>query len=94
MPLSIRIVTPRGTALQRGGLHKIILRRREERFDQGSEVVVLPHHGEMMVRLPECTIGLVDTGGVRHVRVAGGFAEVRDGEVTVLTERAERASPA
>ncbi len=93
MALAIEIVTPRGLALKRAGLRKVVMRRREDGFEQGSEVVVLPHHGEMMVRLPECEIGLVDEKRTLHVHVAGGFAEVRDNEVTVLTASADVMEP-
>jgi F-type H+-transporting ATPase subunit epsilon len=89
MSLSIEIVTPRGLALKRAGLDKVIMRRREDDFEEGSEVVVLPHHGEMMVRLPDSEIGLVDEQRTVYVHVNGGFAEVRDDEVVVLTAGAE-----
>jgi F0F1-type ATP synthase epsilon subunit len=90
MGLNIEIVTPRGVAFARKGLDKVILRRQEERFEQGSEVVVLPHHGEMMVRVPDCTIGLVDEKRTVHLHIAGGFAEVRDDTVTILTASADQ----
>lgn len=93
MALSIEVVTPRGLALKRGGLSKVTMRRREDGFERGSEVVVLPHHGEMMVRLSECEIGLVDEKRTLHVHVTGGFAEVRDDEVTVLTASADVPEP-
>jgi F0F1-type ATP synthase epsilon subunit len=89
MALSVEIVTPRGVAFQRRGLSKVVLRRKEESFEQGSEVVVLPHHGEMMVRLPESDIDLVDERRTVHVHVVGGFAEVHDDDITVLTASAE-----
>ena len=88
MPLAIEIVTPRGAALKREGLRKVVLRRREERFELGSEIAILPNHGEMMVRVPECDISLFDEETVIHVHVAGGFAEVYDGVVTLLTASA------
>lgn len=90
MGLNVEIVTPRGVAFERRGLDKVILRRQEERFPHGSEVVVLPHHGEMMVRVPECTIRLVEGGSTVHLHVAGGFAEVRDDTITILTATADQ----
>ena len=93
MTLAIEIVTPRGLALKRAGLRKVIMRRREDGFERGSEVVVLPHHGEMMVRLSECEIGLVDENRTLHVHVTGGFAEVRDDEITILTASADVVEP-
>jgi F0F1-type ATP synthase epsilon subunit len=88
MPLAIEIITPRGAALKREGLRKIVLRRREERFELGSEIAILPHHGEMMVRVPECDISMIDEEGVARVHVTGGFAEVYNGVVTLLTAEA------
>jgi F0F1-type ATP synthase epsilon subunit len=93
MTLSVEIVTPRGVAFQRRGLRKVVLRRREDDFELGSEVVVLPHHGEMMVRLPESDIDLVDERRTVHVHVVGGFAEVHDDEITVLTASANVGEP-
>ena len=88
MALDVEIVTPRGVALERGGLSRIVLRRREEGFELGSEVAILPRHGEMMVHVPECDIALVDEDGPTLVHIADGFAEVRDDHVIILTSAA------
>ncbi len=85
MTLSLEIVTPGGIAWSRGGLDRVVLRRRERRFELGSEIVVLPRHGEMLVRLPDFTLRAGAGRDETAIEVHGGFAEVRRDRVTVLT---------
>lgn len=85
MAVGIEIITPRGTFLEAGGFEQVVMRRREERFELGSEIVVRPRHGRMLVRLPMHVMRLEHEGEVRRIEVDGGFAEVRDDVVSVLT---------
>ena len=91
--LTLEVVTPRGGFLHEENLTEIVLRRREDRFDPGSEVAVFPSHGPMLVRLPTCDIRFRHDGRMGHLRVHGGFAEVIDDVVTVITPQAERPAP-
>jgi F-type H+-transporting ATPase subunit epsilon len=91
--LTLEVVTPRGGFLREQGLTEVVVRRREARFDPGSEVAVLPGHGPMLVRLCHHRMRYRSDGRARYLEVRGGFAEVRDDVVTVLTPRAERVGP-
>ena len=88
--LTLEVVTPRGGFLREEGLAEIVLFRRERRFEPGSEVAIFPAHGPLLVRLPACEIRYRHDGRSGRLRVHGGFAEVVDDVVTVLTPRAER----
>lgn len=83
--LTVEIITPRGVFLAEEGLEQVVMRRREERFEQGSEVAVRSRHGRMLVRLPKHTMRLDREGGSRYVEIDGGFAEIRRDVVSVLT---------
>jgi F-type H+-transporting ATPase subunit epsilon len=91
--VTLEVVTPRGGFLREEGCSEVVMRRREIRFDPGSEVAVFPAHGPMVVRLATCDLRYIKDGRARHVRVHGGFAEVKDDVVTVLTPQAERPAP-
>lgn len=88
MSLTLEIVTPRGIAYTAENVDRVVLHRAEERFEVGSEIVVLPRHGEMMVRLPFHEIRVGAGGGFTDIDVDGGFAEVHDDTVTILTREA------
>lgn len=92
-PLTLEVVTPRGGFLRESGVTEVVVRRKEVRFDPGSEVAVLPGHGPLLVRLADCEMRYTSGGHVSRLHVHGGFAEVRGGGVLILTPRAERPAP-
>jgi F-type H+-transporting ATPase subunit epsilon len=87
-PITLEVVTPLGRWGVQGGLDEVVMRRREARFEQGSEIAVFPGHGPMLVRLPECDVRYARGSTMRHLVVGGGFAEVRDNHVTLLVPSA------
>ena len=92
--LTLEVVTPRGGFLREEDVTEVVVRRREARFDPGSEVAVLPSHAPMLVNLASCRVRYTKRGRVRQLQVHGGFVEVRQNVVTVLTPAAERVDDA
>lgn len=88
MPLRLEIVTPRGLAFEAADLERVVLRRAEKRFDLGSELVLMPRHGELMVRLPRHTLEARSHDERVSIEVDGGFAEAYNDTVTILTPHA------
>ncbi|MBE0477389.1 MAG: hypothetical protein IBX62_09855 [Coriobacteriia bacterium] len=91
--LQLEVVTPLGVALRRSGLDKVVVRRREPRFDQGSQIVVLPGHAPTLVRVAGHDLRYEDHGETRRMRVGAGFAEIRDDRVTLIVPEAQPLAP-
>ena len=91
---SLEIVTPHGRVLNEQNVAKVVVRRFEERFETGGQVVFLPHHGSETVHMGEGELLYVtEDGRQAHVAVNGGFAEIEQDRVTVLTYAAQLAPP-
>jgi F-type H+-transporting ATPase subunit epsilon len=90
--LTLEIVTPDGVALVESDIAAVVLRRRERRFEVGSEVAVLPGHAPMLLRLPIAPARYMRDGETCHMALCGGFAEVFNDRVVVLTPRYSRVS--
>jgi F-type H+-transporting ATPase subunit epsilon len=90
--LTLEIVTPDGTAVRETAVDVVVLRRREEEFEAGSEVAVFPRHGPLLVRLPVAPLRYRRAAETFHLAVGGGFAEVLRDRVLVVTPRVERIS--
>ncbi len=91
--LALEIVTPDGVALRESGVAVVVLRRRERRFEPGSEIAVFPLHAPLLVRLPIAPLRYEKAGERVHLAVGGGFAEVLRDRVLVVTPRVERVPP-
>ncbi len=88
--LVLEIVTPDGPALAERDVEVVVLRRRERRFELGSELAIFPRHAPTLVRMPVAPVRFRKGGRTEHVAVAGGFAEVRRDRVLVVTPRCVR----
>jgi F-type H+-transporting ATPase subunit epsilon len=55
------------------------------------EVGILPGHAPLMSLLGTGTLRLTGAGGTKEFRVSGGFLQVVDDQVRVVTERSEGA---
>ncbi len=84
MPLTLSIVTPEHTAMERSDVTRIVVPTTE------GQITILPLHaalmaslaiGEMIVHLPE---------GQEPIAIHGGFIQVVHDEVSVLADAAER----
>lgn len=93
MSLTFEIVTPRGLVMRRTGLDQIVLRRKEEQFDNGVEVTVLPRSAPTLVKLPAHELRLIEGPETTYVRIDGGFAEINNDVVSVLTTSAAEVAP-
>lgn len=87
--IQLEIVTPMGVALRRLGVDKVVMRRNEPDFERGSEVIVLPHHAPLLVRIGEHQLRYTEDDRTHAVRVKAGFLEVIDDRVTVIVPEAE-----
>ncbi len=90
--LTLDVITPRGHPVHETGLDEVVLRRREDAHDPGSEIAVLPGHAPMLVRTCEHDLRFRRGDVVRSVRTAAGVAEVLGGTVTVLVPSAKGVS--
>ncbi len=88
--LVLEIVTPDGLAVLETGVDAVVVRRRERRFELGSELAILPLHAPMLVRMPVAPIRFRRGAETVHLALAGGFAQVRGDRVLVVTPRCER----
>ncbi len=82
--LSLEIVTPEGATHVESDLDGIVVRRREDR-SPGSELLVMPLHGPMLARIEPCTMRIYSKGTTRYLDVEGGFLEVKNDHVTLVT---------
>lgn len=88
--LTLEVVTPDGCALAEREVEAVVLRRRERRFELGSELAILPMHAPVLVRMPIAPVRYRKGGETTYLALAGGFAEVRRDQVLLLTPRCER----
>jgi F0F1-type ATP synthase epsilon subunit len=91
--LSLEIVTRRGRRVFEEDLAEIVFRRREERFEQGSEVAIFPGHAPMLMQNAGGDIRWKDRKDViHHYEVEPGLVEVLDNRVLVVTDVARLAA--
>jgi len=88
--LTLEIVTPDGVALQEDGVEVVVLRRREPRFEVGSEIAIFPLHAPLLVRLAVAPARYRKGGETVHLAVEAGFGEVIGDRVVIVTPRCER----
>ncbi|HVY60379.1 MAG TPA: hypothetical protein VHF22_01945 [Planctomycetota bacterium] len=88
--LRLEVVTPDGPAVLEDGVEVVVVRRREERFEVGSEVAIFPRHAPLLVRVALAPARFRVGGRTYHLATAGGFAEVKRDRVLIVTPRLER----
>ena len=81
MPLKVSVISPEKTLFD-GSVDSLVA----PAFD--GEVGILPGHAPMMTLLGTGTLRLGPEGGAGRFRVEGGFLQVVDNAVRVVTERA------
>ena len=84
-----------------GGLHVIVISPEKTVYDGQAESVVAPawdgevgilrNHAPMMALLGAGQMRVTSGGSVSRFRVEGGFLQVADNVVTILSEKAELA---
>lgn len=85
-PLALEVVTPAGRMLAVDGCDRVVLRRREASWESGSEVVIMPGHAPMLVRMPACELRYMRQGRIGRLEVGGGYCEVYGAQVTVMAD--------
>jgi len=90
--LSLEIITAQGVFMQDDEIDELVVRRRESRFEKGSEIAIFPQHAPMLVRIPDSPVRYHKNGQVFKVEVTGGFVEVRDDHITFIVPSAESSS--
>lgn len=85
--LSLEIVTRRGRALFEEDVAEIVFRRREQQFEQGSEVAIFPGHAPMLMQNAGGDVRWKDRKDViHHHDVDPGLVEVLDGHVLLVSD--------
>jgi F-type H+-transporting ATPase subunit epsilon len=91
--LNLEIITPDGVVLHESDVDEVVFRRMEADFENGSEVAIFPSHGPTLVRVPVTAIRFHDRGRWHYVALAGGFIEVKNNRVRVVTAESEVVDP-
>lgn len=83
MPLQVSVISPEKTLFE-GSVESLVA----PAFD--GEVGILPGHAPMMTLLGKGTLRLGSEGNAGRFEVEGGFLQVVDDAVRVVTERAKQ----
>jgi F-type H+-transporting ATPase subunit epsilon len=88
--LMLQIITPDGQSLKEKQVDAVVVRRREKLFELGSEIALFPRHAPMLIRMPVAPLRYRKGERTLYVAVAGGFMEIKDDQIIVVTPRFER----
>lgn len=88
--LVLQIVTPDGQSLNEEQVDVVVFRRKEKRFELGSEIALFPRHGPTLIRIPVAPVRYRKGERTYYVAVGGGFVEIRENQVLVVTPRFEK----
>ena len=83
MPLSLSVVTPERTVLERDDVLRVTAPASE------GQITILPRHAALMTSLGFGELTVVSPDGPVHMAVHGGFLQVADDHVSVLADAAE-----
>ncbi len=90
--LSLEIVTRHGRRVFEDDLTEIVFRRREERFEQGSEVAIFRGHAPMVMQNAGGAVRWKDQKDIVHrYDVGPGLVEVLEDRVLLVTDAARPA---
>jgi F-type H+-transporting ATPase subunit epsilon len=91
-----------GTGAGAGGLHVVVLSPERTVYDGAADQVIAPAyngslgilrgHAPLMALLGEGSLRISRGGQELRYQVSGGFLQVADNQVTVLSERAEESA--
>ncbi len=88
--LGLRIITPDGQCMDEKQVDVVVFRRKEKRFELGSEIAIFPLHAPTLIRIPIATVRYRKREQTYYVAVGGGFVEIMENEVLVVTPRFEK----
>jgi F0F1-type ATP synthase epsilon subunit len=84
MTLQLRIVGPRGLISEQANLDEVTVRRREARFDPGSQVAVRPRHAPLLMQTSAGELTWRRGPIEKSISLGRGVLEVLDDNVTVV----------
>lgn len=85
--LSLEVITPDGVGLKESEIDVVVFRRREKRFEWGSEIAIFPLHAPLLVRIPVAPVRYRRGSQTFFLAVAGGYVEVKNNRITIITPR-------
>ncbi len=85
--MHLEIITPDGALLEADAVDEVVVRRREARFELGSEIAIFPGHAPMLIQIPDAPVRYRSRGRTFHVNAAGGFVEVKRDRVLIVTPK-------
>jgi F-type H+-transporting ATPase subunit epsilon len=88
--LVLQIITPDGRSLNEKQVDFVVFRRKEKRFELGSEIAIFPCHAPLLIRIPVAPVRYRKGERTSYVAVGGGFVEIKGNEVLVVTPRFEK----
>jgi F-type H+-transporting ATPase subunit epsilon len=88
--LILHIITPDGQSLKEKHVDAVVVRRREKHFELGSEIALFPRHAPMLIRMPVAPLRYRKGERTLYVAVGGGFMEIKDDQIVVVTPRFEK----
>jgi F-type H+-transporting ATPase subunit epsilon len=88
--LVLQIVTPDGQSLEEKHVDVVVIRRREKRFELGSEIALFPRHAPALIRIPVAPVRYRKGERTYYIAVGGGFVEIRENQVLLVTPRFEK----
>ena len=91
--LRLEVITPDGHLLEEDRVDEVVFRRREARFELGSEIAIFPGHAPSLIRIPDAPLRYRKDGRTVQLAVGGGFVEVKRDRVLVVTPRFEQTGP-
>ncbi len=88
--LVLEIVTPDEKSMKEKRVDVIVCRRREKHFERGSEIALFPRHAPELIRIPIAPLRYRKGEQTWYVAVGGGFVEIKEDQVLVVTPRFEK----
>lgn len=85
----LQVLTPEKVVVEVKDVDFVVFKA-EGREDPGGEVGVLRNHAPMLVRIPISAVRYKKGDQQLYLAVAGGFVEVRDNRITILSNGAEK----
>lgn len=86
----LEVITPEHTVVQEEDVDIVVFRRIEKETELGSEIGVMPHHAPLLARIPIAPVRYKKSGRTYFLVAAGGFIEIKDNHVIILSPAAEK----
>jgi len=85
----LQVITPERIVIEEKDVDFIVFKTEGEE-ELGGEIGVLRDHAPMLARIPTSAVRYKKDDHQYYLAVAGGFVEVRDNRVTILSNGAEK----